>query len=376
MLNRDLYALPAFIIFLCILICPDIARADYSTPHAEVVCQPGHNVALVRFTMTADEEPIVYRQLPTSADQGLSAAPTLGQSNCTMANGWTLRLRDGQKQAFGYGMGGGDPPAFFSLWIAKRKILSRKQWKSGFGVDEAPWLIGLVIRPDRLSYCYAAHSYAAPDNGVITCRDEAFQLIRHEIDRVEYGTSGRRPPVGTILLARGTSEPRLCRKLLRLRPKGFQGVGTTVNDTANVFPVETAGQDINIATVEVSPGVRRKLVRWSGINHYFDGDLMLLAPVTADPSKILKESMLDDDGDKFPADKLPSGWSVIAGSMPGLYPDVSWRYVHFDTQWIDGKLYLLAQATNLQQRPTAILVQPLANGFKSVCVFQRVEPNF
>ena len=376
MLSRHLHALDALAIFLCLLIYPGTARADYSTPHAEVVCQPGHNVALVRFTMTEDEDPIVYRQLPASADQGLSAAPTLGQSNCTMANGWTIRLRDGQEQAFAHGEGGADPPAFFSLWIAKRKILSRKQWKPGYGMDEDPWLIGLVIRPDRLSYCSVAHSYTAPHDGAITCRDESFQLNRHEIDRVEYGTSGRRPPVGTILLARGTTQPRLCRKFLRLRPKGFQSVSTTVNDTANVFPVETAGQDINIATVEVSPGVLRKLVRWSGTNHYFDGDLMLLAPVTADPSKILKESMLDDDGDKFSADKLPSGWSVIAGHMPRLYPDVSWRYVHFDTQLIDGRLYLLAQPTNWEERPTAILVQLLADGFKSVCVFQRIEPHF
>ncbi|QKD03651.1 hypothetical protein [Mesorhizobium loti] len=376
MLSRDLHTLAALLFFISILICPETARADYATSHAEVVCQPGHNIALVRFTMTADEEPVLYDQLPASADQGLSATPTLGQSNCTMANGWTIRVRDGREQAFGYGMGGGDPPAFFSLWIAKRKILSRKQWKPGYGMDDTPWLIGLVIRPDRLSYCYAAHSYGAPDNGAITCRDEPFQLNRHVIDGVEYGTSSRRPPVGTILLARGATEPRLCRKFLRLRPKGFENVSMTANDTAKVFPVETAGQELNVATIEVSPGVLRKLVRWNGTNHYFDGDLMMLAPVTSDPSKILEESMLNNDGDKFSADKLPSGWSVIAGHMPGLYVDVSWRYVHFDTQRIDGKLYLLAQATNQEQRPTAILVQPLANGFKSVCVFQRVESNF
>lgn len=376
MLSRDLRILAALLFFISILISPDTARADYATAHAEVVCQPGHNVALVRFTMTADEEPILYRHLPAGVDQGLSATPALGQSNCTMTNGWTIRVRDGREQAFGYGMGGGDPPAFFSLWIAKRKILSRKQWKPGYGMGEGPWLIGIVIRPDRLVYCSVASSDDAPDKGEITCRDEPFQLDRHKVDHIEYAAPGDQPPIGTIMLLSGTTEPRLCRKFLRLRPKGFEGVSTTVNDTANVFPVEAAGQEINVATIEVSPGVLRKLVRWSGTNHYFDGDLMLLAPVTADPSEILKESLLDNDGDKFSADKLPSGWSVIAGHMPGLYPDVSWRYVHFDTQRIDGKLYLLAQASNQELRPTAILVQPLANGFKSVCVFQRVEPNF
>ncbi|UCI05328.1 hypothetical protein [Mesorhizobium sp. B1-1-8] len=350
--------------------------ADYATPHAEVVCQRDSNIAVVRFALTSDEDPIVYRQLPASVDQGLSVTPTLGLSNCTMANGWTIRLRDGQQQAFGYGQGGADPPAFFSLWIAKRKILSRKQWKPGYGMDEAPRLIGIVIRPDRLSYCYAPHTYAAPNSGAIACQDKSFQLTRYAADGIEYARPSSRPPVGTILLAYGTTEPRLCRKFLRLRPKGFQGVSTTVNDSANVFPAEAIGQDINVATIEVSPGALRKLVRWSGTNHYFDGDVMLLTPLAADPSKILQESMLDDSGDKFSTDKLPPGWSVIAGHMAGLYPQVSWRYVHFDTQRIDGRLYLLAQPSNQEQRPTAILVQPLARGFKTICVFQRVEPHF
>jgi hypothetical protein len=180
------------------------------------------------------------------------------------------------------------------------------------------------------------------------------------------------------LLADGTTEPRLCRQFLRLRPKGFQNVSTSTSDAANVFPADTAQQAPNIraATVEVSPGVRRKLVRWSGTNHYFDGDVLLLAPLAADPAKILKEGMLDDDQVKFSAGKLPPEWSVIAGHMPRLYPDVSWRYVHFDTQWIDKRLYFLAQASNQEERPTAILVRPLADGFKSICVFQRVEPHF
>jgi hypothetical protein len=286
MLSRELQALAAFAFFICISIYPGTTWADYSTPHAEVVCQPGHDVALVRFTATWNEDAVVYRHLPGSADQGLSATPTLGQSNCTMANGWTIRLRVGQQQIFGHGMGGADPPAFFSLWIAKRKILSRKQWKPGYGMDADPWLVAIVIRPDRLSYCHAFHSYAEPDNGAVTCRDEPFQLGRHAIDRIEYA-SGPRPPVGTILLADGTTEPRLCRQFLRLRPKGFQNVSTSTSDAANVFPADTAQQAPNIraATVEVSPGVRRKLVRWSGTNHYFDGDVLLLAPLSADPAK-------------------------------------------------------------------------------------------
>ena len=82
------------------LIWPGTARADYYTPHADVVCRPGLNVALIRFTLTANQDQIVYRRLPARIDQGLSAMRTLRRSNCTMANGWTIRVRDGERQPY------------------------------------------------------------------------------------------------------------------------------------------------------------------------------------------------------------------------------------------------------------------------------------
>lgn len=182
---------PAIIaLFLGGLIYPDTARADYVKPHAEVVCQKGVNAALIRFTLTANEDPIAYRQLPAHIDNGLSGTRTLGRANCGMANGWTIRMRHGEKQPFAYGMGGADPAAFFSLWIAQRKIFSRKEWKpgqdTGYRDHGSPWLIGIVIRPDRLTYCYVAGGVDAPEKGNISCRDEAFSLSRYKVDRIEY----------------------------------------------------------------------------------------------------------------------------------------------------------------------------------------------
>jgi hypothetical protein len=83
-------------------------------------------------------------------------------------------------------------------------------------------------------------------------------------------------------------------------------------------------------TSEVSPGIRRKLITWSDDSHYFDGDLEFVAPVSADLKAVLEPEMLDDST-KLPTEKLPNGWHLISGQQPDLYPDVSWRYVHFDT---------------------------------------------
>lgn len=380
---RAIGFLGGIFLLLGVLIYPGTARADYVTPHAEVVCQKGLNVALIRFTETWNEDRIVYRQLPARVDEGLSATRTLNRSDCTMANGWAIRIRQGEKP-WKYGMDGLDRPAFFSLWIAKRKILSRKEWKPGYGNEHSnqpkPWLIGLIIHPDRLTYCYVPDSMNAPEKGVISCRDETFRLERHKVDRMEYAPSGSRPSVGTILLQQGSITPDICRKFLRLRRGVINADLSAPMDSAQIFDLNAPPRDrdlrINVAAVEVSPGVHRQLVRWNSWGTYFDGDVMLFAPMASDPWKILKPSMLYPPDDRFPSNELPAGWNVISGGLPNLYHDIPWRYVHFDTQWIDKKLYLLAQPSNVEERPTAILVQPLAQGFKRVCVFQRVEPHF
>lgn len=354
---------------------PVAARADYVTTHAELVCRKGLNVALVRFTTAANEDAPVYRRLPSRVDAGLSATRPLHRSNCTMANGWAIRMRAGDAQPFAYGMGGSDPPAFFSLWIAHRRVLSRRQWKPGYE-GEDPWLVAVVIRPDRLTFCTVPNENA-PDKGPVRCRDEPLVLARHRIDAIEYAPPGSRPRVGSVAIAPGSPEPAVCARVLRARHGAFPDVSATDSDSAGIFDAGIAQHPLGIgsAVIEVAPGVRRKLVRWGGVSHYFDGDVMFVAPAAADPDAVLKADMLDE-ASAFPVKRLPAGWTMIAGGLPGLYPDVSWRYVHFDTQRVDGRIYLLAQPSNEQEKPTAILIRPLAAGFRTICVFRRAEPHF
>ncbi|WP_028969295.1 hypothetical protein [Sphingomonas sp. URHD0057] len=357
-------------------VAPGTAWADQVNLHEEVVCRKGANVALVRFAMAWNGDAPVYRRLPSSVDGGLSAERRSKRHDCTMANGWTIRARSGERQAYAYGMGGGDPPAFFSLWIARHKVLSRKEWKPGYGDGETPWTIAVVIRPDRLTICRVAASSDAPEKGKIKCSDNPLRLDRYEIDHVEYAPPGSKLAVGTRLVMSGSPEPKLCQEFLRIHRKDWPESYAMV-DSAKIFgtklkPAEPPRAE---AIIEVETGVRRKLISWSADNHYFDGDLIFLAPATADAKPILKDEMIDDPA-RFPTEKLPVGWHLISGGQPGLYPDVSWRYVHFDTQKIRGRVYLLAQPTNFENQPAAILVRPTATGHRVVCRFDQVEPNF
>lgn len=377
MISRVTLTAVAFSIGACSLALPTRAMADELHTYAEVVCRTGTNAALVRFTTAWNSDAPVYRRLPQAVDLGLSAAPASRRQDCAMANGWKIRVRSGDKQAFAYGMGGADPPAFFSLWVAGRKVMSRNEWKPGYASTTDPWTVAVVIRPDRLTTCRVVDGKDAPHMGAPTCSDASLRLDRYKVDEIEYAKRGTRPPVGTMLVLPGSPNPKVCREYLRVRRNNWPEAYGMV-DSAKIFGPRLATPlpySIAEGLIVLGPGVRRKLVHWSAQAGYFDGDLIFIAPGSADPRTELKPDMLDD-GDHFPAGKLPEGWRVISGDQPGLYPDVTWRYVHFDTQKIDGRLYLLAQPSNREHRPTAILLQPNTTGFRSICQFQRVEPNF
>jgi hypothetical protein len=89
-----------------------------------LVCDGG--VALARFTKGYNDDTPQYEKLPAEVDRAnLSGAPGADRRDCTLSNGWTVRLRLGTDQGFGYGMGGATPPEYFSLWVNHRKVISR-----------------------------------------------------------------------------------------------------------------------------------------------------------------------------------------------------------------------------------------------------------
>jgi hypothetical protein len=245
-----LLALVAF--YLGTPVRAQLAGAEYRGPQAEALCQKDDNVALVRFIPSSDYDR-VKRRLPAHVDDGLSASRAPPHSDCTMANGWTIRVRIGEEQASPYGEGGANPPAYFSLWIGQRKIISRKEWKPGYASWSDPWLIGVAIRPDRLTFCSVAGGADAPAQGAISCRNERFRLDRYKIDQVEYASPGSRSAVGTILLGRGSSEPRVCRDFLRSVHNDLDRLREG-EDVAKVFkPVDTpASRSISVGTVEIA----------------------------------------------------------------------------------------------------------------------------
>jgi hypothetical protein len=361
------------------------AWANYWTPHADITCSRSGNVALIRFGGAFDEDPTKFRMLPRRTDGGLSRAMASKRTDCILPNGWRLRLRDGNKQAFAYGMGGADPPAFFSLWIDRRKVFSAKEWKPGYGEYDYQSMTALVVRPDRLTWCRAR------DEGPQTCTDERFRFgKRYRIDTVEYPANGRKWKLGTLLANRVDASAGFCRHYVTtMRAKMFDDVAFTFALFGHAkapfawnLPLrKLPHSEVRQADIEIAPGVRRRILVLYGAGHFFDGDVVFVLPRGTDTTKLVPRidfhnEKAGDDPNVLPLGEAP-GWTRLVGGQRDIYPGVSPRYVHFVPQRIDQRLYFLANPTNIEKRPTAILVgiRP-EGGARVMCRIQRVEQHF
>jgi hypothetical protein len=370
-----------FWIALAWLVSPAAARADYGV---EIVCSRTANVALVRFGWSEAGSPAQYRALPMRIDGGLSHGRPRRQSECRLPNGWRLRVRDGEEQAHSYGMGGADPPAFFSLWINERRVFSRAEWKPGYSdsFTDKPWLIGLVVRPDSMSRCEAIVDL---EIGPIACRNERFRLTAHRVDRVEYPPNGRKWKEGSWFADPVTADRGFCARYLRtmLRPmfgrpaiySAFQG-DDRVPFGAGLVERRLPGHwQPRVGDTETAPGRRVRILRMSDISLDFDGDMIFLLPPGADPLPLLPPADANAGDDYQP--KLPPGTIFLAGGRYGIYPEMGQRGVHFLPQRIDGQLYFLASPAIETVQPTALLLGLTSQGsIRRMCVLRRIEPHF
>jgi hypothetical protein len=373
---RPLALLSAF----AVLLLSSSARADQVATVADLVCSPHGDVAVIRFGLAWNGDPPSYQKLPASEDDGLSSAPPTPHTDCTLASGRRIRIRIGDKQAFPYGQGGGDPPSFFSLWIDGRVVLSRREWKPGYGAV-SPWTAGVVIRGDRLIFCRGTRDDDNNPDGPLRCSSERFDLMKARLDRVEYPPAGhKRPPPGTFLIAAGSKAPALCKRFLRgighAWPDLLSGVNKTPFDLdLKMRKIEARPAWLSVATASLRPGgPTYRIAVFSDTSGPFDGDLAVLAPAKTSDAAL---AQLGPEIEATVMPPPPPGWGYISGGRPGIYPKVQAQYVHLLFVQIDGVVHVLAHPTNQSEKPAAMLLAfgpDLAP--RPACAFDEVGLNF
>lgn len=387
-----------------ILLAVFMGPACAEVAHADLVCDAAHNIALARFQEDSDEGQPHYTVLPANIDSGLSAQNGTGHRVCKLANGWEVKLRNGEGQAFPYGQGGAAPGAFFSLWVDRHKIFSKKYWTDhDYAADLTP-IAGVVIKPQGITICEIR-------NGKPACTAQKLSLKTHPVDAIEYpAIPAPAAAPGELMVVGGTGQKNLCPHLVTHGSSGFDYASepdikiaaatwdwidteklknpdpwADVGDIQNVF-----GIALDYANGRFSfpsyPGdfdgddKPDTVLAFGGNNHYFDGDIYIVAPSSISLRTMLETLVAQDkdmDIEKSIETAKAQGWHVYAGGGAGLYPNVSPRYVHLDRIDYIGTRLLLAQPTNLDEYPTAMAIKPRADGsFETVCVFQRPRLNY
>jgi hypothetical protein len=367
-----------YLAFMLLLYAP-AAGADTWATHVDLVCDAGKNLVLVRFSVSYNDDDPVYPTLPPELDRGLSASTGSDRTDCTLSNGTTIRVRGGDEQAFGNGFGGGDPPAFFSLWINHRKLISRMEWKPGYAqsFDGLPVYDGVLIKDKSMTICATAED--KPQH----CRNQILDLTTPPVDHIEYGSNSHKSPVGSFsTIAKGVENQRFCEAYVALIKDGTDtalrgGRGTPFDFDITALDQQRYDGGFGYSgLIELSPNVSRRMMTWGSTDHYFDGDVIALAPPATTPEQIISAYPLDSI-ENWPMRVAPTGFTLISGGQKQLYPNVSPRYVHLVPQKIYGKFYVLAYPTNHSNHPTAALVKPLADGgFVTLCAFNRTEPHY
>jgi hypothetical protein len=388
---------------LLLLCAATAARADEMEPTIAVQCHG--SAAIVRFGWGDNGHPAIYNPLPAALATGWAGVPLHGDGRCTLADGTGVVARVGAKEYFAYGMGGADPPEFYSLWLDGKKVVSRETDKDGYGgmtvfLAAARYDAKGVTRcryatPENANF-FSEPGYEATQAGAdatgaklkVMCETRAVDLARLTRDQRE--TPAWRARIGLIDIA--GRDAALCRRFVvpvrpisgyapsdALTPASTTRQKVTLDGLPVVLP---AGRDIDGAfdsgarlramTLDFfNTGKPVTVVEQSGDTHYFDGDRFLVGDRIVDDAAL---KLLDGD-----VEHTPAGWHAVDGTMT-RYQKVagnSGRYTHFILFRLAGTTYLLATPTNVDDyKPDALLLKPSPSGLKQVCGFTIIGENY
>ena len=322
-------------------------------------------------------------------------------AECTFPSGNRIRVKVGEGTARPYGMCGGDPDVFLSVWVNGRKIESQR------------WVAGHCYRDDdrnpdlRLDYRRTASGTrlerceAVGAHGTRRFACKAYpDLAQLAVDTVEYPPPGSaRPKPGAIERLSGTDP--VC-----------DAAQAALADDAGVFlkdarpsrhlaypawkaasdplPADVAGAEQSVFDLN-NDGKPERVLRKTFENNYMDGNVLMArygntaAPLAWTPSArddrlVYLPCQLADRPIAIascpPFSQEGDEANLSLGAGPGKKPvEFRNRYVNVIPFFFRNRTYLgLAGAG---QPGYAAVLEPLATGgYRPACLFRRVTVNF
>ena len=211
------------VIVICCVVVAGLAlpaRADWIYDVATLQCAPDRNEALVRIGAVHNKEAPQWHDLPESLSPHWPADPEADNKTCQLANGQKVEIQGTVGQTFAYGMNGGEPAYWVSLWIDRKTVLSRQLVRAGYVDQSGNDVSVILVTSDRLRICDHPNSlppykskleaYAKLDRDAEGCFTKELDLESQPLDPVQMAEDVQ---LGTYTVAATYSEA-FCRKFI------------------------------------------------------------------------------------------------------------------------------------------------------------------
>lgn len=366
------------------------ARADVPEYDGSLKCDAAGNRALVVF-----ETNMQTIDVPAEIASAFAQASDAG-GECTLADGRAVKLKTGSGSGKAYGMCGGDPGAYFSLWIDRRKVMGPEMFVT---CEQGLGRVAIALIGDRLTDCQVN---VPPDEQgdfvsletprTVACVDISAALTANPVDAIEYPPIGpERPPVGTVLVTEA-EDRAFCEGFIQHDPANaeprikhgqwwdgdadgldfLKGGGETT-------PAEK-GSGINgawatgVSKFDIdNDGSSDDVLANAQTNNVLDGAFFVLVPPTGPPAQeIAQLAAKVGDPDRFIAEMRHRGIAVYSGAATAY--ENAYRVTIFPIT-VSGTTYLWAIGED--DTLLGALYRPGPQGkMQQVCRYERVTEHF
>jgi hypothetical protein len=201
------------LVFFIFVACLSTLYADEYYNYFKMTCDPLANIVKLENIDQWNERPskddYAFKQkIFTKDDLKPESLSIYRDGECVFANKTKIRLRLGSDDAYPYGQCGGAPAMWFSLWVNKKKVLSKTVYNPTCNPGSILESVDISDKNITLNrYKTSGDFYSIDINTSVVQPEIIIVKDNLSVDTIEYPTDGKKISAGTKILLYGNNNP-------------------------------------------------------------------------------------------------------------------------------------------------------------------------
>lgn len=407
-LPSPMYSLQRCLVALitCLLLI-GTAKADYGWDYVEVSCDPVKQRVTIQLNTLWNEDPdlnwhgSIRPKEARPKRQEFRVTGHIDYGECFISAGKPVRVKVSEGSTMPYGMCGADPEIWLSVWVDKRKWLSRHQIAGRCTTNP---MSRIVISLTELVLCSKKTEQAGdvPENAAESCEAIPGSRLAKKRDLAEYPVStAKQPKAGTVVIEHG-QDSAICKGMIKKESSDFGLAAWTVEPPFNADSDFSDAQDHGLYEYSGhfsrnqfdidNDGKAEVVYGFHPSNHAHDADIYFVSSGKELDGQwpSLSETVLWKDSPYvFPnahghCQNLPCGQKDEDGELTlqnysesGSRLSYRFRYLHVRPFVWQGATYFLLQSMDSSTRHISAVLKPMKRSrLEEVCIFRTVSGNY